>query len=339
MESMLAAQYLGPNQLEPVAVAVPSVEPGQALIKVSACGFCGSDLGIISGMHPRARAPLTIGHEFCGTIAEIGATDQNFAVGDFVTLYPLMSCGGCVACRMGHPHVCRTLRLYGFDTAGGMAEYVKVAISGLVKLPEQISPTLGAVIEPLAVAVHGVSRVNLTSESIVAVLGAGPIGLLTALVAAHGGCSAVVISDVLPSRLELASRLGLRAVSAGEELARTIDELTGGEGADAVFECAGVPASAREMTSLLRPRGTIINVGVFKHPAPVDLQTVNFKELTIIGSRVYTKQDFTRAVSLASQLPLNKIVTHTFPLLDVKVAFQSFQQGEGVCKVLVLPNK
>ncbi len=338
MQNMLAARYLGPSQIEPIIVSVPAIEPGEALIKVSACGFCGSDIGIISGTHPRAKEPLTIGHEFCGTVVEIGSSNQGFAVGDFVTLYPLISCGVCIACRTGHPHVCRTLRLYGFDTAGGMAEYVKVSISGLIKLPKEISPQVGALIEPLAVAVHGVSSIKLTGNSVIAVLGAGPIGLLTALVASHSGNPKVVISDVLPSRIELASHLGLRAVSAGNALSRAVDALTAGEGVDAVFECAGVPASAREMTSLLRPRGTIINLGVFKEPVPIDMQAVNFKELTIAGSRVYTKNDFATAVNLASHLPLNQIVTHTFPLHDVKSAFELFKQGEGVCKVVILPN-
>ena len=338
MKKMSAARYLGPSHIEPVAVSIPSIEREEALIKVSACGFCGSDIGIIAGHHPRAKEPLTVGHEFCGTIVEMRSTNQSFAVGDFVTVYPLISCGVCIACKSGDPHVCRTLRLYGFDTAGGMAEYVKVSVSGLIKLPQGMSPLMGALIEPLAVAVHGVSSVKLTGNSVIAVLGAGPIGLLTALVASHGESPKVVISDILPSRVELASRLGLRAVLAGDALTRKVDEFTAGEGADAVFECAGVAASAREMTSLLRPRGTIVNLGVFKQPVPVDMQAVNFKELTIVGSRVYTKNDFVTAVNIAGQLPLNQIVTHTFPLHDVKSAFELFKQGEGVCKVVIFPN-
>jgi threonine dehydrogenase-like Zn-dependent dehydrogenase len=289
-------------------------------------------------VHPRATAPLTVGHEFCGKIAAIHSNRQELKTGDFVTLYPLISCGRCFTCRMGNPHVCRTLRLYGFDQDGGMAEYVKVPVGSVIKLPNDMPPHLGALIEPLAVAVHGVSRTPLDEVQTAIVMGAGPIGLLTALVARSRGIKEVVISDVLPSRLELAREFGLTAVEANEQLKQVVDEATSQEGADLVLECAGAPASAQEMTSLVRPRGTIVNLSVFKKSVPVDMQAVNFKELTIIGSRVYTREDFILAVELSQSLPWQRIVTHSFPLQDVQSAFACFERGEGVCKVMVLPH-
>lgn len=338
MQMMLAARYLGPHRIEPVQVPVPEIGDKEALVRVDACGFCGSDIGIVSGLHPRAKEPLTVGHELCGKIAAIGTPSSDFKCGDLVTLNPLISCGQCYVCRTGNPHVCRTLRLYGFDTDGGMAEYVKVPVESLIRLPDSLPPELGALIEPLAVAVHGVSRASREGARLVVVMGAGPIGLLTSLVARAQGIEHVVISDVLPSRIRLAAGLGLTAVTAGDELKHRVGEMSSGEGADIVFECAAVAASALAMTSLVRPRGVIVNLGVFKKPVPVDMQAVNFKELTLVGSRVYTREDFVEAVRLASVLPLGSIVTHSFPLSEVQSAYACFERGEGVCKVVVVPN-
>lgn len=335
---MWAARYLGQNRIEPRQVERPVVSNEQALIRVEACGFCGSDLGIVAGVHPRAKEPLTLGHEFCGTIAEIQSSETDFRTGDRVTAFPLISCGICFACTHGLSHVCRTLHLYGFDADGAMAEYVRLPIDSLLKLPASMSPLVGAVIEPLAVAVHGVSLSPTENAKTVVVLGAGPIGLLTALVARERGAPTVLISDILPFRLELARKLGLQAVSAGPELEDLVSGITTGNGADVVFECAGSPATAGVMTSIVRSRGTIVNLGVFKKPVPIDMQAINFKEIELRGSRVYAKDDFRSAIDLAERLPVQEIVTHSFPLMEVRAAFDCFKRGDDVCKVLILPN-
>ena len=337
METMLAARYLGPGRIEAEHVSLPRIGAGEALIQVEACGFCGSDLNIVAGTHPRARAPLTLGHELSGRIVRMDGFSHELVAGDRVTAYPLISCGTCHACTHGNPHVCRQLRLFGFDVDGGMAQFVKLPIESLMKLPRDMPARIGALIEPLAVAVHGVGRAALDDVELAAVLGAGPIGILTALVARSRGIPHVLISDVLPSRLELAQSLGLTTVAAGEALRTRVMELSDQNGADLVFECAGHPSSAREMTSLVRSRGVIVNVGVFKKPVEIDMQAVNFKEIEILGARVYEREDFQSAIDLAMHLPLDNIVTREFFLHDVADAFELFRSGE-VCKVLILPT-
>jgi 2-desacetyl-2-hydroxyethyl bacteriochlorophyllide A dehydrogenase len=337
MQTMLAARYLGPNQIEASRVSLPSIGPREALIKVEACGFCGSDLNIVAGTHPRARAPLTIGHELSGIIVELSEPHSALAVGDRVTTFPLISCGICHACISGNAHVCRQLRLFGFDVDGGMAEFVKLPIASLIKLPPDMPPRIGALIEPLAVAVHGVDRAGTRDVEVAAVLGAGPIGLLTALVAKQRGIPHVLISDVRASRVELALSLGLEAVSAGLELRARTMELTAQNGADIVYECAGHPSSAKEMIALARSRGVIVNLGVFKGPVEIDMQAVNFKELQMLGSRVYERRDFQTAIDIAMSLPLAPIISAEFSLRDVSDAFRLFQEG-GACKILVLPS-
>jgi len=338
MDTMLAARYLGPNRIETAEVSIPVIGSEEALVQVEACGFCGSDMNIMAGTHPRAKPPLTVGHELSGRIVKIGRSNAGLEIGDHVTVYPLISCGVCHACMHGSPHVCRKLQLFGFDVDGGMAEFVKLPITSLVKLPKNMPAKVGALIEPLAVAVHGVSRANLKTAGIAVVLGAGPIGLLTALVAQARGVPHVIISEVLPSRLKLAESLGLHAVKAGAELRAQVMKMSSENGADVLFECAGHPSSAREMTALVRSRGVIVNLGVFKKPVEVDMQAVNFKEIEILGSRVYDRKDFQDAIDIAMKLPLDRIVSHAFTLKEVALAFEQFRSSEA-CKVLIIPTQ
>lgn len=337
MRTMLAARYVGPHRVETEEVSLPSIGNEEALIAVEACGFCGSDINIIAGTHPRAKAPLTLGHELSGRIVQINSSQSHFAVGDRVTTYPLISCGNCYACKNGNSHVCRDLRLFGFDVDGGMAQYVKLPASSLMRLPAEMPARIGALIEPLAVAVHGVGRASLQNVELAAVLGAGPIGLLTALVARARGIRQVVISDVVPARIELAKDLGLHAAAAGQELHRIVMELSNQNGADLVYECAGHSSSAKEMSTLVRSRGVIVNLGVFKSPVAVNMQEINFKEIELLGSRVYERKDFQAAIDLAMSLGLERIVTSVYPLQQVGAAFERFQSGEE-CKVLILPS-
>ncbi|HXC97229.1 MAG TPA: alcohol dehydrogenase catalytic domain-containing protein [Edaphobacter sp.] len=338
MNTMLAARYLGPDRIEAKKIFLPEIGEDEALIEVEACGFCGSDINIVAGTHPRAIAPLTLGHELSGRIVQIRTSGNGFKIGDRITTYPLITCGRCYACTHGMAHVCRQLRLFGFDVDGGMAEFVKLPVSSLLKLPAGMSAQTGALIEPLAVAVHGVSRTNLQNARIVVVMGAGPIGLLTALVARTKGIENIFVSDVLQSRRKLAESLGFKAVAAGEELRQFVMNASDQNGADVLFECAGHPSSAREMTSLVRSRAVIVNLGVFKEPVKIDMQAVNFKEITLLGSRVYQRSDFQDAIDLAMRLPLEKIVTHSYALNHVTDAFKQFRSGD-VCKVMVLPGQ
>lgn len=338
MQTMLAAQYVGPDRIEAVHVSLPRIGDEEVLLQVDACGFCGSDINIVAGTHPRARAPLTLGHELSGRIVQINSTSKQFAIGDHVTMYPLIVCGVCWACTHDQPHVCRQLRLFGFDVDGGMAEFIRLPVSSLMKLPKEMPAQIGALIEPLAVAVHGVARTSMDGVELAVVLGAGPIGLLAALVLGSHGVPHVLISDVLPFRLQLAESLGLHTVKAGDDLHARVMKISDSNGADVVFECAGHASSACEMTALVRSRGVIVNLGVFKAPVPVNMQAINFKEIELLGSRVYERKDFERAIELALHLPLERIVSHTFSLQQVNLAFEQFRSGD-VCKVLIQPTQ
>ena len=333
---MLAATYLDAYKIEALETPIPKPGKNEALIKVFSCGICGSDLAIVSGKHPRAKPPLVIGHEFAGEVVELPkGADIDIKIGDSVTLFPLLTCGECYACRHGFSHVCKHLQLIGFDRNGGMAEYVSAPLDMLVKLPDFMSYETGSLIEPLSVCVHSVDMSPVTPADNTVVIGAGPIGLLTAMVLQHLGVENLYISDIDPFRIEIAKSIGLNAINSAEvDIVKYIEEITSGDFADIVFEVAGVQESARQMTELLRSRGTIINVSVFKNQPVVDMRAINYKELTVIGTRVYTMDDYRQAIEIAGELPLHKIVTHRLPLTNVSNAFDLYFSGKNVCKVL-----
>ena len=334
---MIAATFLKPYSIEPLTIETTKPSSGEALVRVHTAGICGSDLAIVSGQHPRAKPPLVIGHEFSGEIAELGANDGgHFQIGDRITLFPLLVCGVCYACRNDLSHVCSSLRLVGFDRTGGMAEYVTVPLELIVPLPDTVSYEVGALIEPLAVCVHAVNMSMVQVNDTVFVLGAGPIGLLTAMILQQKGIKNLYITDIDPFRLNIARTLDLCALNSKEiDILRFAADQTDGDLADIVFEVAGVQSTADHMTKLVRPRGTIVNVSVFKKAPVVDMRSVNFKELRIIGTRVYTKTDYQKALQIAPNLPLDKIISHRLPLTEVGTAFRTIFDQNKVCKVLL----
>lgn len=311
---MKSLVYTAPKSIEIRDVAMPKAGLGEVLLKMRLCGVCGTDIGIWGGTHPRATAPLILGHEFVGEMVQ---DSPRFAKGQRVVAYPLISCGTCHPCRTGGPHVCAKLRLIGIDGDGGMAEYLAVPEDMLFAIPDTVEDRIAALIEPLAVALRAVEQSAMGVADRVVVLGAGPIGLLVALVAQHAGAGPVLISDIDPARLALAAELGFTPIDVRrQDLAAEVMTATEGDGADVVFECAGVASAALDMTRITRPGGAICIASLHKAPQPVALLDVAFKELRLIGSRVYTREQFRRSIPLARTLagPLQRLITRTLPL-------------------------
>lgn len=333
---MKALVYAGPKKAELREVEAGKKKEGQIKIDVTYCGVCGSDIGIYLGTHPRAKAPFVFGHEFLGAAAEDG---KRIKKGDRVVPYPLLSCGHCKACRNGNEHVCNTLGLIGIDVDGGMCESVYVDENVLYKVPEGVSDKAAAVIEPLAVLVHAIHMSGFEPLDTAVVTGAGPIGMLCAVMLKHAGASQIFISDVAEKRLEAARELGMIPVNPlKEDLEAVVKAATDGEGCDVFFECSGAAAAAAQMTDVTRVRGRICMVSVHKQPHEVNLRDVNFKEQTLVGTRVYTKDEFGQAVELTKKLEnqLEKIVTHVVPLRESEKVFDMIADPEcGTIKVVV----
>lgn len=337
IDTMQAAVWTATNEIQVRDVPLPEVPAGWALIKIAYNGICGTDLSIYHGQHPRAQHGLIPGHEMSGWVEQAGASGP--AKGALVVVEPLISCGACRACTTGNAHVCRKLGLYGIDTPGGTAKYVALPPEVLHEVPQNVDPRTAALAEPLAVAVHAVNLSGMQQGDTVAVFGAGPIGILTALVARNEGAGQVVITEPSPWRREVAASLGFTVVPEGSTMTSVLADLTGGEGADTTFDSAAHPSVAAELAAATRVLGRIVIVGVYKQPVPLDLQAVCFKEQSMVGVRVYTSADMTRAIELIASgvLSLEKFPTKAFAVTAVTAAFAAATSGQDCLKVLVTP--
>ena len=338
---MKALRYLAPNVAKTEDIEQPTCGEDEALIRVHSAGICGTDLAIYAGKHPRAKAPLVMGHEFAGEIVEIKSSENlsDLAVGDKVTAYPLLVCGQCWACKNGVSHVCRDLKLIGIDRDGAFAEFVNVPLDLIFKYPQELTYDQGALIEPLAVAVHAVEMAGETDWQTAVVIGSGPIGLLVALCLRHAGIETIIISDINPHRLKRSEKLGLKTFNSAEgDLVDFVNATTRDEGADIVFECAGSSSAALQMCDLVRSRGKVIMVSVHKEPHPTDLRAISFKEITMIGTRVYTRNSYQKALQMIKDLPFNSLISHRLDIDDAAEGFELMQKPEDVCKVIINTN-
>jgi 2-desacetyl-2-hydroxyethyl bacteriochlorophyllide A dehydrogenase len=318
---MKALVYTGPKKVKLTDIAEPSLKDGNIKLKIKYCGVCGSDIGIYLGAHPRAKAPLVLGHEFLGEVVEDG---NKFKKGDRVVAYPLLSCGYCLPCRTGNAHVCNTLGLLGIDVDGGLCEYVSADEGVLYKVPDNVSDIAATVIEPLAVIVRAIHQSNFKSLDVAAVIGAGPIGMITGMMLKHMGASKVFISDIDETRIKKAKEFGMIPVNPKTESLEDIAKAaTGGEGVDVLYECSGAEIAAIQMTDITRVGGNICMVSVHKAPHNVNLRDINFKEQHLVGTRVYTREEFRQAVEYSALIKddLEKIVSHIVPLKDSEKVF------------------
>ena len=334
---MLAANYVGERTIMIEEREAAGLRPGEVRVAVAYVGICGTDLHVFHGdMDARVTKPATIGHEMSGTIAEVGPGVEGWAVGDAVTVMPLAWDGTCPACLAGNEHICQSLDFIGIDSPGALQQSWNVPASTLVRLPDGVSLRDAALVEPVAVAVHDVRRSELAPGDRAVVIGAGPIGVLIATVATAFGAE-VVIAEIDPGRRAAAEAMGLRTLdpSAVDQVS-WVEEWTGGAGADVVFEVSGSAAAVLGVTSLAKVRGTLVVVAIHSQPRPIDLHRLFWRELRILGARVYQRQDFERAIELvaAGDIPADRLITRVVPLAETASAFDALEAG-GAMKILV----
>ena len=338
---MKASQYIREGVIEYRDVEL--LEPGddQIRIQIAYCGICGTDLHIYKGhMDARVKAPQAVGHEASGVVAACGKNVKGFAVGDKVTVRPLDNCGECNTCKAGHTHICEKLRFLGIETAGGFAQYWTVPARLVHHLPASMDLKLAALVEPLAVACHDIRRSEMKEGDFVVINGGGPIGMLIALCARAAG-GRVTLIEINEKRLELAEKLGFEVINPlKEDAVALIRSRTGGSGADVVFEVSGSVPGARIITELARPRGTIVMVAIYAKPVEVDLHKFFWKELRMVGARVYEYDDYEKAIALADShtLPLEELISSVFPLEELQNAFEYLTQTPDSMKVLIQCN-
>ncbi|WP_353813599.1 zinc-dependent alcohol dehydrogenase [Agromyces sp. SYSU T00266] len=334
---MLTAAYTGDS-----TITVSEAEPrppahGQVQVRVAYVGLCGTDLHILHGsMDARVQTPLVFGHEMSGEIAAIGEGVAGWNVGDAVTVMPLAWDGTCPACLAGNEHICQNLDFIGIDSPGALQAYWNVPADVLVALPEGTALDAAALVEPVAVAVHDVRRSEVAPGEKAVVIGGGPIGVLIATVARAFGAEVAVIELDANRRAQIAG-LGFATLDPREvDQVAWVEEWTGGAGADVVFEVSGAAAAVLGATSLVKVRGTLVVVAIHPQPREIDLQRVFWRELRILGARVYQRTDFETAVELVADgtIPSDLLITKVVPLAETRAAFDDLEGGRAM-KVLV----
>jgi 2-desacetyl-2-hydroxyethyl bacteriochlorophyllide A dehydrogenase len=332
-----AATYVGAKTLTVIEREPELPGSGEAQIEVAYTGICGTDLHILHGdMDARVTMPAVLGHEMSGTIVAIGEGVEDWSPGDLVTVMPLVWDGTCPACRAGNNHICHNLDFLGIDSPGSMQASWTVPQDVLVALPPGLSLERGALAEPTAVAVHDVRRAALREGEKALVVGGGPIGLLIACAARAVGGDVLVL-EVSEARRAFAETIGLRAVDpiAGD-LQALLAEWTADAGADVAFEVSGAAAGIETAIQSLAVRGRMVVVAIHSSPKPVNLFRVFWRELTLIGARVYERPDFEEAVRLLASgaIPAEQMITRVDPLGDVAAAFAELVSGRAM-KVLI----
>lgn len=334
---MHTAAYLGNRTVGLIDFESTDPSAGEVRVRVAYVGLCGTDLHVAHGdMDRRVRTPLVFGHEMSGTVESLGEGVLGWAPGDKVTVMPLVWDGSCPACLAGNSHICQHLTFLGIDSPGALQELWNVPASTLVPVPAVTELREAALIEPVAVAVHDVRRGRVAPGDRVVVLGGGPIGTLIASVAAtFGAVVAVVEPDA--HRRGLVQGLGFSTPDPDTtDIAAWVEEWTAGAGADVVFEVSGAAAAVATSTALAKVRGTIVVVAIHSAPRAVDLQRVFWRELTVIGARVYERADFEAAAELISTgaVPTASLITRVVPLSEIQTALDDLEGGRAM-KILV----
>lgn len=335
---MQAAEYIGNKSFRIVAGQAIKPQADEVRLDVGFVGICGTDMHIYHGvMDQRVNPPHTIGHEISGVVAELGNNVTNLQVGDRVVVRPLDYCGDCPACNAGHSHVCHNLKFMGIDSVGAFQNSWTVKARTIHKLPENVSLEQGALIEPLSVACHDISRSRLKAGEKAVVIGGGPIGQLVALVAKSVGAE-VLISEVNNERRKFSARYDIETINPLEQdLQEYVSKWSDGKGADVVFEVSGVQPAVEAMTQIAAVRGRICMVAIHSRKPPVDLFQFFWRELELVGARVYEDADFEMAIDLVAsgKIDLAPFITSVSELADISSAFASMDNNPTGMKALV----
>jgi (R,R)-butanediol dehydrogenase/meso-butanediol dehydrogenase/diacetyl reductase len=339
---MKALRWYGRKDLRYEDVPEPSPGPGQLKAKINLVGICGTDLKEYKDgpcMIAVDKAPLTLGHEFAGAVVEVGEGVTDFKVGERVTGVGNWVCGECFFCKRSMYNICLNLGFAGLTVDGCMAEYFIAPSYSFYKLPGSVSDEAGALVEPLAVAIHAVRQGNVHPGDRVAIVGAGTIGLCTLLAARAAGASEVYVVAKHRAGREAALAMGATAiVESGDEPVKAIANLTDGLGVDVSFECVGRPETPQISVDLARRGGTTVIMGVFDKPSSIYFQSVMFNQKTIVGSPIYVDEAKT-AISLMKdkRIDPSRLITSTAFLKDaVEMGFEKLVNNkEGDVKILL----
>ena len=333
------------NRLIYEDVPDPEVGADDVLIRVKACGICGSDVHGMDGSTGRRIPPLVMGHEAAGVIERVGANVTGCEAGDRVTFDSTLYCGTCDFCRDGRINLCDSRRVLGvscdeYRQHGAFAEYVAVPAHILYPLPDGTTFEQAAMVEPLSVALHAVNLVPLRDGDTAVVVGSGLIGLLVMQVLRARGCGRIIAVDVQRQRLDLALRLGAdEALEAGDDVPDRVRGLTGGRGADIAFEAVGMSAAAQAAVGSLRKGGALSLIGNLWSTVELPLQWIVARELTLHGSCA-SSGEYPACLDMIAggAVDVDALISAAAPLADGATWFERLRSGDaGLFKVLLMP--
>ena len=343
MKALLLSQYL---QLEIAEIPIPTPARDEILVRVAACGICGSDVHGYDGSSGRRVPPLVMGHEAAGVVAETGADVNRFAKGDRITFDSTVFCGECENCRRGNMNLCDRRQVLGVSCGdyrrnGAFAEFVVVPARIVHRLPDNLSFSEAALLEAVAVALHAVSLAPIQAGSSALVVGAGTIGLLVQQALAVAGCAHVYVADVDATRLKLSASLGATTIlGSGPEIAREVQRLTGGSGVDVAVEAVGLNQTVATAINSTRKGGTVVLVGNVSPEVTLPLQTVVTRQIRLQGSCA-SAGEYPRAIELMSDGKINvkPLITAVAPLEDGPRWFERLHAREpNLMKIVLQPN-
>jgi L-iditol 2-dehydrogenase len=344
MKSLLLSSY---NHLEMAEMPVPAVGAGEVLVRVEACGICGSDVHGYDGGSGRRIPPIVMGHEAAGTVASVGSGVTGFAVGDRVTFDSTVYCGECGFCRRGEVNLCDNRQVIGVSCGdyrrhGAFAEYVAVPQRILYHLPEGISFAEAAMLEAASVALHAVRVSEIKGGETALVIGAGMIGLLTLQAARAAGCASVLIADIDETRLKLAREVGADAtlLGSGERVTAEVMKHTGGRGVDLTLEAVGRNETVSTAIDCTRKGGTVTLIGNIRPEVTLPLQKVVSRQIRLQGSCA-SSGEYPQAIELIAngKIKVGPLITAVAPLEDGPQWFSRLHAGEpNLMKIILSPG-
>lgn len=337
---MLQQIMTSPGVIEFREIPVPVPGDNDVLIKIMKIGICGSDIHVYHGEHPFTSYPVTQGHEVSGEIVSIGSQVSSLKPGQKVTIQPQVVCGTCYPCTHGKYNLCEELKVMGFQTTGVASHFFCVDASKVTALPEEMSYDEGAMIEPLAVAVHAVRQAGNVEGLRIVVLGAGPIGNLVAQTAKGFGASSVMITDVSDTRLKKAAECNIDHCinTKNVDLNTAMLDAFGPDKADIIYDCAGNNITMGQAIKYARKGSTIILVAVFAGMATVDLAVANDHELDIKSTMMYRNEDYLGAIQLVKEnrVMLTPLISRHFPFQEYLEAYHYIDDNrETTMKVII----
>jgi len=347
---MRAVIYYAPGDIRVEEIEKPECGRGELLVRVDACAVCGTDLKSRQHGNPRINAPLVMGHEFTGIVETVSPEAVGgFEPGDRVVMATSIACGVCFYCGRGWRNLCESLAPMGFSYPGGMAEYVAIpslALEGghVIKVPPHVDATCAALAEPVSCAVNSVQKCGVQQGDTVLVMGAGPLGLLNALVARAAGASTIFLSEPNPLRRQQAEPFGLDRILDPEVdgVSEIVRDATGGRGADVVIVAAPAVPPQEQALAIVRRHGTVnlfASLPVGKSMLSIDSRMLHYGEIRLIGSSDSTPEHVRAAAAMiaSKQIPVEKVVSHCLPLDEIEYAFELMRSGEALRVVLRCP--